>query len=449
MYLGLTWEIWSAIGLAVLLLTILHDRIDALLDRVAAVFTDLFGVAIEALGKLSQAIAIRADPIAGAVRRGALAIAPVIETMNRSLVGTAVELDRHRRSTTATVFRDEDLRSWHVIGAIVYGALLAVFVYADLSVGANALSAQFPEAEIPARLRGIVLPILAASAGTLIALGIVVADVLDRTHFVPWRTSGKTRIALLTYCAALALSAVTFAVLFGLTRLKGVEGINLSPSWVARIDSGAAISQAAIIAPMLMMTPLLWWGFLGLVVAYLLLLLAGERALLLLGLLLRLFQLVLGIIGGILAALTRIVIEGLRFIFEILAYLLRFMQTLLVGIIDIVGEVVLMVGWPGRQLAGLITGRGRRGHTPTTVREPAAPSVMPASTPSADHQPAAVRVDTSAVLQQPPFAQAASPVAPVNPSNPTPSPQGELQVLPPTTEPPPPRPRRARPKGAS
>src|SRR5690606_37370408 len=163
---------------------------------------------------------------------------------------------------------DEDLRVWHMVGAVIYGLLLAMFVYADLSVGANNFSSVFPEGEIPEALRGLVLPLLAASAGTAIALGIVLADVLERTHFAPWHAGREVRIGLFLYCALLALTTVVLAILFGLTRLKGVEGLDLSPSLVAWIDWYAAISQVAIIAPMLLTTVLLWWGAAALAVAY-------------------------------------------------------------------------------------------------------------------------------------------------------------------------------------
>jgi hypothetical protein len=164
-----------------------------------------------------------------------------------------------------SVLGDEQHRAVRVIGAIVYLFALAFFGYADLAQGANAFSGWLKDIQIavPPVLQNLMVPILVASTGSAVMLGIVILDFFDGSHFAPWdRLSGWPRKALLSVTVTTAISALSLSLILALPRFYVTASID--PTASDALHNWTSAAQTAILGPMLITTGLVaWWGLSG------------------------------------------------------------------------------------------------------------------------------------------------------------------------------------------
>lgn len=360
MYLGLSWEAWNALALGLVTAAALATPLTSLLRSTYGAVHGVGAVVTAAMRELSTTVEGRLDPARLAIRRGSAAGEPLILLVDATCARLAGRTRSHRSHVVQSVFPEEGLRVWRMGGAVLYGALLALFVYADVSISANNFGALFAEGAVPAVLRGLLVPLLAASAGTAIALGIVAADLAERTHFAPWHTGRRARVALLSLCASLLAVTLLLAIAFGLTRLTGIRGLDLSAATEARIEWVAALSQVVIIAPMIVTTLLLWWGAAAFVVAYVVVLMVTEISLGAVSLLLHLVKGLVPLAGRMVAAGLGVMAAVVRFTLATIMVAVSLVDAAVAGIVGVAQAVLDLVAWPGVQVARAVGGLAAR-----------------------------------------------------------------------------------------
>jgi len=253
-------------------------------------------------------------------------------------------LGRQRSSLIQGTFNEEH-QAWEIFGAALYATGLALFIYADISIGANNLELMLGADEgtlnLPVWVRQLVIPLIISSAGSAFALGVVLADLFGATHFARWPESLRrpvVAIALLTLLAVLVI-----AVLIGLSRLTTVEGVNLSEVQLARIQLLGGIAQVIVIVPLLITTALLWWGVLGLAVAWVCLLAVATAPLLVI-------RFLLAVVRDQGTNIGRGVENGTVALFVVLTVPLR----LLAWILDLLREFILVLNPIGKRILELV-----------------------------------------------------------------------------------------------
>lgn len=166
-------------------------------------------------------------------------------------------LDLHLNNMIRQVPSSNEDRASRAFGAVFFLAAAAAFLYADAAQGANNLSALFVDVTVPSPLRNLVVPLLVASAGTLLMLGVIMFELLGLTNFSIWSAvTGRLKSAAILYVLATAVTAVVLSVMIALVRY--------SEDYRTAADFG----QSAILAPLLMTTFLLFWGVYGLLVLW-------------------------------------------------------------------------------------------------------------------------------------------------------------------------------------
>lgn len=201
-----------------------------------------------------------------------------------------------------------------IIGALLGFTALLAFLYADAAQGAQTFTLLFDGSVIPPFLNDIIIPLVTASAGSALILGIFIGDILGMTHLGLFsQNTSKRFLWLIIINLILSLALSTF---IALTRMQ-LLGTNSSV-----IQTIVNIAQSVVILPMLITTFLLFRGVAGIYVVLSLLLWAisvsfgiFEFSIRILGDLLR-----SGIIGGtfIITKIIWLVVGTLELLFVLI-----------------------------------------------------------------------------------------------------------------------------------
>lgn len=142
-----------------------------------------------------------------------------------------------------------------IIGALIGFVALLAFLYADAAQGAQTLSFLYPSGVIPDFLSNITIPVILASAGSALILGIFIGDILGLTHFGLF-TKNTPRYFLWIISINLVFS-ILLSVIIALNRIGLTGTDNL-------LTSATNIAQSIVILPMLITTTtLLFRGLYG------------------------------------------------------------------------------------------------------------------------------------------------------------------------------------------
>jgi hypothetical protein len=144
-----------------------------------------------------------------------------------------------------------------IIGALIGFVALLAFLYADAAQGAQTYSLLFDE-DIPQFLNSIILPLVMASAGTAVILGLFIGDMLGLTHLGLFKQN-TPRYFLWIMCLNLIVS-LTLSTIIALARreLLDITATGARP-WIN-------VAQSVVILPMLVTTFLLFRGISGIYV---------------------------------------------------------------------------------------------------------------------------------------------------------------------------------------
>lgn len=148
-----------------------------------------------------------------------------------------------------------------IIGALLEFVLLLCFLYADASLAAQTYSVIFNE-PIPVWLNQITIPLIMASSGSALILGVFIGDILGLTHFGAWGLlRGRTgKGAVFGVVLANLLVVIVLAGFVSLYRAE-VLGVRSETLRVA-----ALYAQSLVIVPLLITTALLMHGLFGVLV---------------------------------------------------------------------------------------------------------------------------------------------------------------------------------------
>jgi hypothetical protein len=150
-----------------------------------------------------------------------------------------------------------------IIGALIGSLALSLFVYADAAQGAQTYSLLFTSATVPPFLNDIILPLVTASVGSALILGLFIGDILGMTHlglYEPLKQKGDSRgtpqVFLWIICCDAAFSLL-------LSTLIALERKNLLDPSIVGVNSLVNFAQSIVIFPMLLTTILLFRGLKG------------------------------------------------------------------------------------------------------------------------------------------------------------------------------------------
>src|SRR5690606_17109730 len=142
-----------------------------------------------------------------------------------------------------------------VIGALIGFLALLAFLYADAAQGAQTFKLMFSEGNIPPFLNDIILPLIMASAGSALILGVFIGDILGMTHLGLFnKNAPKPFIWVIIVNLVVSLLLSTF---IALTRMQLLG----TDSEVVQMIVN--IGQSIVILPMLVTTFLLFRGISG------------------------------------------------------------------------------------------------------------------------------------------------------------------------------------------
>jgi hypothetical protein len=144
-----------------------------------------------------------------------------------------------------------------VVGAFVGFLALLLFVYADAAQGAQTFTLLF-EDKIPDFLNSIIIPLMTASVGSALILGVLIGDLLGLTHLGLYEK--KTPRAFLWITCINLLLSLTLSTVIALARMK------LLGTDIAEVQMLVNIAQSVVILPMLITTALLFKAWIGIFV---------------------------------------------------------------------------------------------------------------------------------------------------------------------------------------
>lgn len=142
-----------------------------------------------------------------------------------------------------------------IIGALIGFIALLAFFYADAAQGAQTFKLLFSEGNIPWFLNDIILPLIMASAGSALILGIFIGDILGLTHLGLFNSKApRPFIWIISINLVLSLALSTFIALVRM-QLLGTDSES--------VHTVVNIAQSIVILPMLVTTFLLFRGISG------------------------------------------------------------------------------------------------------------------------------------------------------------------------------------------
>lgn len=185
-----------------------------------------------------------------------------LDTSAKQIVG-----ERREKEDTYLYPCDNDIKSifdkspenkyagQQIIGALIGFIALLAFLYADAAQGAQTFKLMFKEGKIPWFLNDIIIPLIMASAGSALILGIFIGDILGLTHLGLFnRKAPKPFIWIISVNLVLSLALSTFIALVRM-QLLGTDSES--------VQTIVNIAQSIVILPMLVTTFLLFRGVSG------------------------------------------------------------------------------------------------------------------------------------------------------------------------------------------
>ncbi len=205
-----------------------------------------------------------------------------------------------------------------IIGASLGFLALLAFLYADAAQGAQTITLLFKET-IPPFLNSIIIPLVMASAGSTLILGLLIGDSLGLTHLGLFpKTSSKSPLVIIIANLILSLSLST---IIALTRMELLGTDSQSVKTIVNI------AQSIVILPMLVTTFLLFRGLFGIYVALSAILALLSVPLVILELFIRILSDLLrsGLLGGsfIITRIIWLTLGALELVFFLLEVALK------------------------------------------------------------------------------------------------------------------------------
>jgi len=141
-----------------------------------------------------------------------------------------------------------------IIGALVGFLALLAFLYADAAQGAQTFALLF-EGNIPPFLNSIIIPLITASAGSALILGLFIGDILGLTHLGLFKKETPIVFRWVIFVNLVVSLLISTTIAFARMRLLDANGEGV-PTFVN-------IAQSIVILPMLVTTFLLFRGISG------------------------------------------------------------------------------------------------------------------------------------------------------------------------------------------
>ena len=161
------------------------------------------------------------------------------------------------KNKAASIFTSQPENKYagqQIVGAFVGFLALLLFVYADAAQGAQTFTLLF-EGDIPKFLNSIIIPLMTASVGSALILGVLIGDLLGLTHLGLYEKN-TPRIFLWITCINLLLS-LAISTVIALARMK------LLGTTIEEVKLLVNIAQSVVILPMLITTALLFKAWTG------------------------------------------------------------------------------------------------------------------------------------------------------------------------------------------
>lgn len=195
---------------------------------------------------------------------------------------------------------DSELAGWRMLGAMVELTALALLVFADASISANNYVAIDPNAKIPDFLKGLSIPMLMASTGGALIMGMITGDFLGLSHFGLWKqTKGIAKAGIVITVLITFLLIMILSLGQGLSRIETLTV--LTDEFRASIRFWGAVAQSVLIIPLLITTFFIFRGLGGIFVILIIIFGGLWLILQIFRLIVELFSIALGL-GGISAA---------------------------------------------------------------------------------------------------------------------------------------------------
>lgn len=163
-----------------------------------------------------------------------------------------------------------------ILGTLVSFAVLLVFLYADLALGFQAVETLFPGIVVPEPFQNIAVSLVAASVGTIFALGILFWDASGFSELTPVaQLKGLPKGVFIGFVVVTALLTLACVLLIALNRAVVVTDLVEIAKFddVTRIEIHrlASLAHSAIVIPMLITTFMMFRGVFGLLLIYMVL----------------------------------------------------------------------------------------------------------------------------------------------------------------------------------
>jgi hypothetical protein len=158
-----------------------------------------------------------------------------------------------------------------ILGSLVSLVAMLTFLYADTALGFQAAQTLFPDIAVPVIFRDIGIALVAASVGTIFALGMLFWDALGFTDFTNLsQMKGFAKGAFIGSVVITAVITLACVALVALNRASLVANLisPFSPELQGEIHRLASLAHSLVVIPLLVTTFLMLRGVYGLLVIY-------------------------------------------------------------------------------------------------------------------------------------------------------------------------------------
>ncbi|MCZ7547555.1 MAG: hypothetical protein M5U11_00150 [Anaerolineales bacterium] len=160
-----------------------------------------------------------------------------------------------------------------ILGSLVSLIVMLTFLYADAALGLQAVQTLFSDITVPEMLRDIGMALIAASVGSIFALGMLFWDGLGFSDFTPVvRMKGFGKGIFIGSVLVITTMTLLCVVLIALNRASLIANLvdfaSFSPAVQGEIHRWASLAQSLIVIPMLITTFMMLRGIYGLLVLY-------------------------------------------------------------------------------------------------------------------------------------------------------------------------------------
>lgn len=152
------------------------------------------------------------------------------------------------------------INSQRTLGSIIEFFLFLSFVIADASLIVQNLAIFFPSTTIPSFLTNTTTPLLVSTVGTSLALGLMIADLLELTNLTSWVNLRSKKKPFLAVMLLTLVFSIVLSVLIALTRY---DLLTVKSSGILIASS---LAQNLITIPLFVTTALLFDSLQGMIV---------------------------------------------------------------------------------------------------------------------------------------------------------------------------------------